>query len=236
MCQGQKSIGYIDSPGSSEGTFRHSFYGDSKAIAPDATPVPLTEMLQRSSAGSISAVDQLQMACSLVSAVLKFYSTPWLNEYFSLQDLFCFRSSRDPSNSFFRTMHVSLDFTKQARYGEAATMSEPRPIGMETSNSLQEAQLQYGIRNMSLWCLGTILLQIGTWSRLDAPEDVASIRRLAYQQSHLGPKYRNLTRKCLECDFGFGDDLSRPRLQQAVHENLVCGLNDMIEVLSIADE
>ena len=52
----------------------------------------------------------------------------------------------------------------------------------------------------------------------------------------LGPRYQELTNKYLGCDFGFEDDLSRPRLQQAVYENLVCELNEMIRCLDLGGE
>lgn len=49
----------------------------------------------------------------------------------------------------------------------------------------------------------------------------------------LGKRYRDLTKQCLECDSAFGDDLSKPRLQQAVYEHVVCGLTEMIRTLDI---
>lgn len=52
----------------------------------------------------------------------------------------------------------------------------------------------------------------------------------------LGKRYRDLTKQCLECDFAFGDDLSKPRLQQAVYEHVVCGLTEMIKTLDIQED
>lgn len=59
-------------------------------------------------------------------------------------------------------------------------------------------------------------------------------------REHLAKSYdaytdiaEELTNKCLGCDFGYGDDLSKPRLQQAVYEKLVCELDDMIRSLAI---
>lgn len=52
----------------------------------------------------------------------------------------------------------------------------------------------------------------------------------------LGKRYRDLTKQCLECDFAFGDDLSKPRLQQAVYEHVVCGLTEMIKALDIEED
>lgn len=76
-------------------------------------------------------------------------------------------------------------------------------------------------------------LQIGTWSALKSPDDVVAVRRLAQKVPVLGPRYRNLTKQCLECDFAFGDNLSKPRLQLAVYEHVICGLTEMIKALDI---
>lgn len=86
---------------------------------------------------------------------------------------------------------------------------------------IKNARLQYGIRNMTLWSLGAILLQIGLWARIDSPDDVVTVRRLSSQRSALGPRYQQLTQRCLGCDFGYGDDL-------------VGELNVMINSLSVA--
>lgn len=75
--------------------------------------------------------------------------------------------------------------------------------------------------------LGVALLQIGRWRYLD-PEDVVQIRKLVGQKSRLGPRYDDLTSKCLFCDFGFGADLDRPHLQAAIYENVICELEKMI--------
>lgn len=79
-------------------------------------------------------------------------------------------------------------------------------------------------------------LQIGMWSTLKSSDDVVAVRRLAQKVPMLGKRYRNLTKQCLECDFAFGDDLSKPRLQQAVYEHVVCGLTEMIKTLDVEED
>lgn len=74
------------------------------------------------------------------------------------------------------------------------------------------------------------------WSTLKSPDDVVAVRRLAQKVPMLGKRYRNLTKQCLECDFAFGDDLSKPRLQQAVYEHVVCGLTEMIKTLDVEED
>ncbi|RSL69906.1 hypothetical protein CEP53_002029 [Fusarium sp. AF-6] len=229
-------LGYIDSH--SQDTFRHLFYesstnhsdqcsGQTTLVAPQDL-MSMSDILSHSAELSLSIVEQLKLARNIVSAVLKFYSTPWLQEYFSLYDLSFFWMGQD-LQSCLRTLHVGAEFVQCL--SPDSSMSEDK-LGCA---AVEGAKLDHGIRNLTLWSLGTVLLQIGRWSKV-APDDVRSVRKLSSQVPSLGPKYRDLTKKCLECDFGYGDDLSKPRLQQAVYEGLVCELSNMIGSLNMGED
>ncbi|KAK1640673.1 hypothetical protein BDP81DRAFT_509859 [Colletotrichum phormii] len=244
---GEQCLGYIDS--SSQDPFRHSIYPGSmdsrgQIMTTSQALMSMNDVLMTPAESTLSIIDQLKLARDMVSAVLKFYSTPWLREYFTLRDISFFQMSGDFARCL-RTLHLDFDFVQSSATSlprsmegiEATTMpdsSDGSPGEVETAAG--RAKLEYGIRNLTLWSLGITLLQIGRWSSLEAPEDVLSVRRLSRQVPTLGPKYRDLTRKCLECDFGFGDDLLKPRLQQAVYESVVCELSDMIKTLDVSDD
>ncbi|KAK8061946.1 hypothetical protein PG994_008312 [Apiospora phragmitis] len=50
-------------------------------------------------------------------------------------------------------------------------------------------------------------------SALISVDDVVAVRKLASKHNaRLGPRYQDLTLKCIECDFGQGCDLSSPQL------------------------
>ncbi|OHE91465.1 hypothetical protein CORC01_13237 [Colletotrichum orchidophilum] len=245
-------IGYIDS--SSQDPYRHSLYpgfveSSSQlgiqwpATATSQALVSMNDVLATPAESTLSIIDQLKLARDMVSTVLKFYSTPWLREYFTLRDLSFFQMNGDFSRCL-RTLHLGFEFV------QSSASSLPRRMdGIESTNeqesgggglkeaetAIERAQLEHGIRNLTLWSLGITLLQIGRWSSLEAPDDVLSVRRLSRQVPPLGPKFRDLTRKCLECDFGFGDDLLKPRLQQAVYQSVVCELSEMIKSLDVSD-
>jgi len=93
-----------------------------------------------------------------------------------------------------------------------------------------DARMFCGIRNLTIYHLGVALLQIGRWETLDT-DDIVQVRKAARKASRLGPRYDALTEKCLYCDFGFGDDLSKPQLQSAVYESVVCELEHMTRLL-----
>ncbi|KAJ0120488.1 hypothetical protein J7T55_015217 [Diaporthe amygdali] len=224
-------LGYLDS--CSNETFRHSFFGMStKKSMTESTCVSGEEILTQPAETSVTFVDQLRLAHSFAVAVLKFHSTPWLRKYVSLHELSFFRFDDGDLSSCIRTAHLGSDFI-QASSSEHFSM----PTEDLTDNrAIEDAKLLHGVRNVTLWGLGTVMLQIGTWSMIKSPDDVVAVRRLAQRTPMLGKRYRDLTKQCLECDFAFGDDLSRPRLQQAVYEHVVCGLAEMINSLDIDEE
>ncbi|KAH8753004.1 hypothetical protein F5883DRAFT_432682 [Diaporthe sp. PMI_573] len=228
---GLKCLGYLDS--CCNETFRHSFFGMA-ASRPVSESLCLSakEILSRPAETSVTIVDQLTLARSFAMAVLKFHSTPWLREYITIQDFSFFRFDDSDLSSCIHTAHLAFDFVH-------TSLREGFPIPTEdmiANEAIEEAKLVHGVRNLTLWGLGTVMLQIGTWSTLDSPDDVVAVRRLAQKVSMLGKRYRDLTKQCLECDFAFGDDLSKPRLQQAVYENVVCGLTEMIKTLDIEED
>lgn len=243
-------LGYIR--GVSDEGFRHHFYGNASdpdkvtalrsAARLDIESLSMSDIMSFQAEKNVSVVEQLELARDLVLTMLKFYSTPWLRGYFSLGDLSFFPVDRNLSASL-KTLHVGLDFVQRPHNSPRTQAIEEGGISSarddmpdDLKETMELARLQYGVRNLTLWSLGTVLLQIGRWSRMEAPDNVALVRKLSSQVSSLGPRYRDLTKKCLECDFGFGDDLSKPRLQQAVYDGLVGELNDMIGSLSIRDE
>lgn len=229
-------LGYMDS--SAVANFRHSIYQDKekKRLKPQRLAV-MSQMWGRSMESAMTVVDQLRLARNMVIAVLKFHSTPWLREYFVADDFGFFDGDAELS-SCLRTLHFSVDLISKGYMEPAASCMEGVNLpdaSQDLTEEVENAKIQYGIRNMTLWSLGAILLQIGRWSKINSPDDVCTVRRLSSQVPPLGPRYQRLTKKCLDCDFGYGDDLSKPRLQQAIYENLACELTDMIEGLSICD-
>lgn len=227
-------LGYIES--SVTDNFRHSIYHGSERKGLDPQRLAfMSQIFGKSVESAMTVVDQLKLARNMVVAVLKFHSTPWLQQYFVADDFRFFEVDTKLSSSL-RTLHFSVDLISKGRTEPSESCMQGIDMP-DTSEALIEevenARMQYGIRNMTLWSLGAILLQIGRWSKISSLDDVVIVRKLSSQVPPLGPRYQQLTKKCLDCDFGYGDDLSKSRLQKALYENLVCELTEMIEGLSI---
>lgn len=190
----------------------------------------MEEILRYPVETSLSMVDQLKLANKIASTVLKFYQTAWLGELFGIQDLSFFRQGKDLSG-LIGTLHLGMEFAQSPQLMEGI---ESTPISTTTSQTMEDAMLEYGVRSLPLYSLSLVLLQIGRWSRIP-DNDIKEVRRLARQPSRLGPKYQELTQKCLDCDFGYGSCLSKPKLQEAVYNSVICELSSMISCLDIND-
>ncbi|PTB64676.1 hypothetical protein BBK36DRAFT_140979 [Trichoderma citrinoviride] len=234
ICKAE-GLGHIDSR-MQEG-FRHCFFPCSSSHCGNMVPddvMLMDEALGQSASTRLTVVGQLQLAHRLVSAVLKFNSTPWLKEAWSVRDLAFFKQGEDLTMSL-QTLHfgVELIHSKFEPRDSPSVMDVESPANLV--QSFEEAQYKHGVRNITLYSLGAALLAIGRWERIDH-NDIEEVRRLASRPCYLGPVYQELTQKVLDCDFGYGKDLKKPRLQQAIYEMVVLELESMIASLDISDE
>ncbi|KAI9146995.1 Short chain dehydrogenase virK [Paramyrothecium foliicola] len=159
------------------------------------------------------------------ASVLQFHSTPWLQPYWKLQDISYFSTDEGLAASL-DTLHISSELSKRQQ-------KQPQRqdiIMLDNPNEILTAQHACGIRNLTMHSLGVALLQIGQWSAIDL-DNVVEVRKIAdftNQNSRLGPRYQSITQQCLDCDFGFGKDLSQPELQAAIYKDVVCELESLI--------
>ncbi|KAK8051671.1 hypothetical protein PG993_003056 [Apiospora rasikravindrae] len=178
-------------------------------------PSLLDEIFKHPVERAISVPSQLRLALSLVKGVLQFQSTPWLQPLWRLQDLSFFQVNESLAASL-ATVHIGTELTKG---------KQRDTVMANGSEDLGNAQLVHGIRNLTMHSLGVALLQIGQWDALK-PDDIAEVRRIAdlsFHDSRLGPRFQRITQQCLDCDFGFGKDLSQPELQGAIYRDVVRG-------------
>lgn len=229
-------IGYIDT---TVDKYCHIFFSgnnpnsESLQAKSQGELAPVYELLSQPLDDTLTVVDQLKLVRTLVSAMLQFHATPWLNEYWGLHDIGFFRFGDEFSDACLRSLHLTTEFSSKSHNNDQAfidaTEDYPEP---NMSAVIEDAKFQYGIRNLTLYCLGVVLLQVGHWALVDGG-DIGRIRRLAVQSCRLGPRYKKIAQRCLDCDFGLGSDLCTPQLQQAVQNSVLDELTDMIDSLDI---
>ncbi|KAL2679276.1 hypothetical protein Neosp_010043 [[Neocosmospora] mangrovei] len=235
-------LGHIDC--SVEESFRHSFYPlpddelerkECQAALNPEEVMRMDDILAKPVDKRLTIVHQLRLALQIASAVLKFSSTPWLREYWSVRDLYLFHGSQaDELSASIQTMHFRVDVINSQNLDYESFMDvDMSLLNAPMSALMDQATRKYGIRNMTLYSLGVVLLAIGQWAPVDL-NDVEEVRRLAAEPCRLGPRYQEITQKVLDCDFGYGKDLAKPRLQEAVYENVLLELETMIERLDLS--
>lgn len=201
-------------------------------------PTTLDDIFKLPVERTMSVGQQVGLALKLVKAVLQFHATPWLQPLWRLQDLAFFPTDDETLSESLRTLHISTELVRsppstQSAGADALMADVDTSCDRQQASLVDDAQLEYGIRNLTMHSLGVALLQIGQWDPL-RPENIVVIRKvadMASRDSRLGPRYQRLTQKCLECDFGFGKDLAQPELQSAVYRDVVCELEELVSSL-----
>ncbi|ETS76402.1 hypothetical protein PFICI_11789 [Pestalotiopsis fici W106-1] len=223
------SVLYIDD----ETGFRHVL-GHGTDTWPSVTlsnqsSFPLHTVLQQSIANNLSIPDQLRLALALARGMLLFNPSPWWQSYWSLENIYYFPSNNDDTDlaTSLQTLHLSAQINSTTAVRDESYMHE-KLSPAEPQDGSDEAQLLYGIRNLALYSLGVALLQIDRWSSAMSADDVVAIRRLARQTSRMGPRFQEVVRKCIDCDFGQGGDLEKPTLRNAVYGSVICEIEDLV--------
>lgn len=231
----QTCIGYLECSGES----KHLVYMKSKgqSILP-ATPRsilrPLREVYshakQENNHGAVIPLQQrIRLAKELATAVLQFHATPWLVNSICSEDVLL-PGTNELTPTTERALHEP--------YVDVSIKGPHGPLPRHTT--LPSRTL---IRNRLLFSLGVMLLELAYQAPLHSlqrPTDVDAhmppntdyhiADRVRHEAaSILGPRYAEVIRKCIQCDFGRGDDLGETRLQEGFHQDVVCELEELEE-------
>ena len=213
-------------------------------------PTTIHDILLRPQDETIDPIDQMKLARRVAAGLLQFHATPWISKTWSLTDLCFFTQESSVSDVDLRTLHINKNFVPRNRSQVTDAGGDILMEGLEyLSPSIITAQNQqlkedafdyetYGIRNPILYRLGVALLEIGYWIDLD-PKNVAGVRELANRRRgprRIYPRYREIARRCLDCDFSYGTDLSKTSLQSAVRDKVLRELDGMIAAIDISKD
>jgi hypothetical protein len=227
---GLRCLGYLQD----SGLYKHSFYFRDGTIIQNfnvssrARFLSIKDAMEQDAYGFIGIVDQLRIAHKLTIAVLQYNETPWLPDHWRLLDMKYLETSGTMDITALRTLHLSSEITTRPNTAQMT--------GMKFTKDAVTDQMRQGITNSTLFCLGVALLEIAYWSPIEekATEDdegnpVLTARRLQKDRAPpLGLEFQSIVKRCLSCDFGFGDQLSETGLQSAVYTNVACELEGLI--------
>ena len=233
------AVGYLELSGSS----KHLIYVDSKSQTVTRTQPAtgtiksLRKMLRAAKSditqsSSFSVLHKIRLAHQLATAVLQFHATPWLRRSWSSDEVL-----------------ISLT-PMTTHYGDNGNRLSPEayvsaqihgPNGPLTRVATSPSPIV--VRNLLLFRLGVMLLEIAYASPLSdmtidrdrqtsdpVNTEYFTADRLCRQVSaHMGPKYAEITRKCIHCDFGCDFDLKLSKLQEGFHQDVICELEKLEE-------
>jgi hypothetical protein len=227
---GLRCLGYLQD----SGFYKQSFYFRNDTMIHDlnassqAKIYSIGDAMKQDVYDFIGIVDQLRIAHKLAIAVLQYNETPWLPDHWRLLDIKYLGTSGAMDTTALRTLHLSSEITKRPN---TAQMD-----GIRLAKDAVTNQMRQGITNSTLFCLVVALIEIAYWSPIEekATDDddknpALTARRLQKDRAPpLGLEYQSISKRCLSCDFGFGDQLSEKGLQSAVYTNIVCELEELI--------
>ncbi|KAF2005194.1 hypothetical protein P154DRAFT_354315 [Amniculicola lignicola CBS 123094] len=235
-------VGYLESPK----LYKHMFYLHETPISSRATHnsnqpsiYSITDLMVPGLDEPLTMVDQLKLAQKTAIGLLQFNDTPWLAERWRLKDVAYFGFHNSLDDSALKTIHLSSQISTETLPPPLLTTLMEGIVQDPTSIQPISEEDYYGINNLPLFFLGVALLELAHWKTLESmskpadPNLILTARRLANMPTTLGPRYQDIMRKCLQCNFGFGTDLGKRELQSAVYGDVVGPLEKMIESLSI---
>ena len=229
MSLARECIGYLETTGS----YKHMFFARHVTLQrPERnTTCSVSDVMRRIAHAAVVDKDQLKLAHKTALAMLQYNNTPWLSERWRLDQLMYFGNDTSFNETSLETLHLT---SKIGAIGQTSDMT----MGDTVSSTEMSDEIRYGINNRSLFFLGIALLEIAHWQTIeeqmtdrDGKDQVYAARRLANGSAPMGPVYQKIARKCLQCDFGFGTDLSNEELQAAVYRDVICVLESMIKQL-----
>lgn len=228
-----RCIGYLETCSSS----KHLLYIDSRmdtitTAAKSSDMIALNDLLTETylatqAGGILPEGKRIHFGKQLALALLQFHDTRWLKDTWSSRDIVISNAKDDQLNP----PKQSDDFTHES-YANVAIKEHD-----EVAKLLKSRPLPY-IRNRALFNLGKILLELAfqkPFNELRRPEDLeadptadsdyfTAKRLLCSVSAELGDRYGEVARKCIECDFGQGDNLSLEKLQASFYQYVICEL------------
>lgn len=240
--QGQESVknlglGYVQGFDS----YRHHFFQSSDIMMTGYLEAsPLRDIFRMfDSFDLFSDRDRLRLCLTLAKTVLRLHSTPWLPAQWTLDSLYLVASTSKEMASYLDTLHITVDLKHDHNRGiprGRESCMERDKLEEEDGEALDEAYCLKGIRNPILYGLGVALLQIGLWEPVDLADHV-QVRRRVSRLSYLGERYRRVTKKLVDCDFGLGvDSLCNERLEGAVYQSCVLELECLLQQVRLGTE
>ncbi|KAJ9606166.1 hypothetical protein H2200_009127 [Cladophialophora chaetospira] len=225
-----QAIGFLHMSGES----KHLIYIDSKSqlIMQGQTSSSLINLYtalkeqQLHDSLGMSLSSRVGLARQFATAVLQFQSTAWLRDTWGSRKVLITQSGNNEGDDDGSQAFISAQIDGP-NGSLVRAQSIPSPVV---------------VRNQLLFSLGVMLLELAfqkplvemiqesdvNWAHLGNTEYSTADRLSRQVGAHMGPRYAEVTRKCIHCYFASGNDLKQPKLQAEFYQDVVCEL-EMLE-------
>jgi hypothetical protein len=186
----------------------------------------------------VTKLDQLRLAHNVASTVVQFYSTPFLEEEWSL-DMFGVVdrwSEKSPDEGY--CLNPTVIFLSNGLVSDEKLTSQSHcgsQLGYFNAPAL-ESQSCHGSRLQPFYNLGIALLEIAylqPYSFLcNGVRNLRTAQKILIWQNPLGKKYQEIVERCLEGDLGVGSHSTVSEIRDAAYTRIVCVLRDIINYIS----
>ncbi|KAF8864962.1 hypothetical protein BDZ45DRAFT_469877 [Acephala macrosclerotiorum] len=229
--QDERCLGYLET----ESNRHHLYYTPEQLSSPRSDPVSLSHLMSKdvrhSPLGDLNLYEKFRLARQLSEAVLHYHPTPVMRRPWRSDDVIFFGN----------------DLTNTQQRPSIADPHLKVQIGNRELNTCPYQSLDedaFSPRNPHLFALALLLFEIGYQTSIeDLHFQFRSLGATSENQRHYnlilkvcknfmsaktGIPYKVIVYKCLNCDFGTGeDDLSSANLQRAFYEHVVCVLEQL---------
>lgn len=172
----------------------------------------------------LTTADRVQLALKLGWNVLQLHSTPWLEQYWTRDDIFLITGQAKSVLPY-----VTHEFHSSRRASMSSTTSVPR------------VQMTKWVRDDTLFRLGVLLIELCRDRTLadlaedeDGGKEVMTAMRLSNNlECQFGYKFEDAVYACIHCKFGpYSPDpeTAREQFQMGMYENIIKPLEEAARV------
>lgn len=225
--------------------FKHLIYIDSPSSDANAS-MSLASLLaswhKRNVITGLSQYERVQLAKCLATAVLYYRASPWLKQSWRSEDIYFCRLDKHASPTLLASMSRIYKTPLYVNSSIRGPESEEEERCQTLDSSSSPSASFHLTRNPILFGLGTMLLELAfeaPFKSLQRPIDIRQGGREEFAEyftatrlsklvsTKMCKSYKDIVERCLHCDFGCGDDLSDPTLQERFYSQVVCELDQL---------
>ncbi|KAK5105319.1 hypothetical protein LTS08_001596 [Lithohypha guttulata] len=234
-CRDGRPLGYLDSRGCSKHLIYLSSQKQTISLSTERQQhLTKFKTLYNDPERPLSRIETASLAKQLAVAVLQYHTTPWLEETWNSDHILI---ESDRCLETLSTQRTDRQTTSFDPYLDVL-IHNPQE-GARTPITDRSRTL---IRNWTLYSLGIMLLELAykksiremqkaqdlDYSGNEHNTDYYTADRLQQSvSSEMGLDFAEVIRKCIQCDFGHGADLSATKLQEGFYEDVVQKLENI---------